>query len=243
MVGGLYGLWRFFIEYLRDDPERGFAFGFSTSQLISLALVPVCIIAYVQLRKRAEEQGDPPLPPWALEPAAAAAAAPNGRGQPSREVPTEEKEKEALSDSGRGRLLRPAECFEDARRGSHGVELQVRLKRERRSERRFRKVCPFEGHVGHPELLLNRDDLGRGQLLSAEEAVPERDRLRKARLLDLSDELRKLRLDDVPVLLWQPRLLQPERMRPTLPCVRPLRGEDRPTERAPPFRARCERPH
>ncbi|MDX1763578.1 MAG: energy transducer TonB, partial [bacterium] len=29
-------------------------------------LVPVCIIAYVQLRKRAEEQGDPDLPPWAL---------------------------------------------------------------------------------------------------------------------------------------------------------------------------------
>jgi len=65
-VGGLYGLWRFFIEYLRDDPERGFLFGFSTSQLISLALVPVCIIAYVQLKKRAEEQGDPDLPPWAL---------------------------------------------------------------------------------------------------------------------------------------------------------------------------------
>jgi phosphatidylglycerol:prolipoprotein diacylglycerol transferase len=76
VVGGLYGLWRFFIEYLRDDPERGFAFGFSTSQLISLALVPVCAIAYVQLKKRAEEHGDPPLPPWALEPAAATAAAP-----------------------------------------------------------------------------------------------------------------------------------------------------------------------
>jgi phosphatidylglycerol:prolipoprotein diacylglycerol transferase len=66
-VGALYGLWRFFIEYLRDDPERGFAFGFSTSQLISLALIPVCIIAYVQLKKRAAEHGDIELPPWALE--------------------------------------------------------------------------------------------------------------------------------------------------------------------------------
>lgn len=65
-VGGIYGLWRFFIEYLRDDPERGFAFGFSTSQLISLALIPVCLFAYIQLRKRAEEHGDPALPPWAL---------------------------------------------------------------------------------------------------------------------------------------------------------------------------------
>ena len=65
-VTAVYGLWRFFIEYLRDDPERGFAFGFSTSQLISLAIIPVCIIAYVHLRKRAEETGDIELPPWAL---------------------------------------------------------------------------------------------------------------------------------------------------------------------------------
>jgi len=66
-VSGLYGLWRFLVEYLRDDPERGFAFGFSTSQLISLAIIPVCIIAYIHLRKRAEEGGDIQLPPWALE--------------------------------------------------------------------------------------------------------------------------------------------------------------------------------
>jgi len=74
VVAGLYGLWRFLIEYLRDDPERGFAFGFSTSQLISLALIPVCIIAYIHLRKRAEENGDITLPPWALESAAGPAA-------------------------------------------------------------------------------------------------------------------------------------------------------------------------
>ncbi len=75
-VAGLYGLWRFFIEYLRDDPERGFAFGFSTSQLISLAIIPVCIIAYIHLKKRAEENGDIQLPPWALAEAAEPASAP-----------------------------------------------------------------------------------------------------------------------------------------------------------------------
>jgi phosphatidylglycerol:prolipoprotein diacylglycerol transferase len=69
-VAGLYGLWRFLIEYVRDDPERGFAFGFSTSQLISLAIIPVCIIAYLHLKKQAAENGDIELPPWALEGAA-----------------------------------------------------------------------------------------------------------------------------------------------------------------------------
>jgi phosphatidylglycerol:prolipoprotein diacylglycerol transferase len=75
-VSGLYGLWRFLVEYLRDDPERGFAFGFSTSQLISLALIPVCIIAYIHLRKQAQENGDIRLPPWALEGAAGGRDAP-----------------------------------------------------------------------------------------------------------------------------------------------------------------------
>ena len=72
VVAGLYALWRFGIEYLRDDPERGFAFGFSTSQLISLAVLPICAIAYIHFKKRAEEQGDLPLPAWALAPAPAA---------------------------------------------------------------------------------------------------------------------------------------------------------------------------
>lgn len=52
VLTALYGLWRFFIEYVRDDPERGFYFGFSTSQLISLALVPVALLAYMMLRKK-----------------------------------------------------------------------------------------------------------------------------------------------------------------------------------------------
>lgn len=93
-VGGLYGLWRFFIEYLRDDPERGFAFGFSTSQLISLALVPICILAYVQLKKRAEEQGDVELPPWALAGALdSAAASKTHDDRPAKYRPKKKKKK------------------------------------------------------------------------------------------------------------------------------------------------------
>lgn len=73
VLTGLYGLWRFFIEYLRDDPERGFYFGFSTSQLISLALVPFAALVYVMLRK---QQGDAPL-------------VPSGSGELALEGPTE----------------------------------------------------------------------------------------------------------------------------------------------------------
>ncbi len=56
-----YGLWRFSIEFLRDDPERGAMFGFSTSQLISLGVVPVCLVGYIMLRKRAIERGEPAM--------------------------------------------------------------------------------------------------------------------------------------------------------------------------------------
>jgi phosphatidylglycerol:prolipoprotein diacylglycerol transferase len=54
-----YGIARFVLEYLRDDPERGEAFGFSTSQLISLCVVPIAAIAYNLLRKRAQK--NPPI--------------------------------------------------------------------------------------------------------------------------------------------------------------------------------------
>ena len=47
-----YGVYRFFFEYVRDDPQRGEAFGFSTSQLISLVLVPVAATAYSVMRKK-----------------------------------------------------------------------------------------------------------------------------------------------------------------------------------------------
>ncbi|HEX7480649.1 MAG TPA: prolipoprotein diacylglyceryl transferase family protein [Polyangiales bacterium] len=50
-----YAVSRFLLEYLRDDPERGEALGFSTSQLISLLLVPTAAIAYSVLARRARE--------------------------------------------------------------------------------------------------------------------------------------------------------------------------------------------
>jgi phosphatidylglycerol:prolipoprotein diacylglycerol transferase len=53
-----YGTARFLLEYLRDDPERGSVLGFSTSQFISLLLVPAAIVAYSLLRKRSPQ----PLP-------------------------------------------------------------------------------------------------------------------------------------------------------------------------------------
>ncbi len=52
-----YGLWRFGIEYVRDDPERGFFAGFSTSQLISLAIVPIAGFFY--FKQRAEHRARP----------------------------------------------------------------------------------------------------------------------------------------------------------------------------------------
>jgi phosphatidylglycerol---prolipoprotein diacylglyceryl transferase len=53
----LYGVARFFLEYLRDDPERGFALGFSTTQLMSLCIVPVAAVLYSLLRKPAPLSG------------------------------------------------------------------------------------------------------------------------------------------------------------------------------------------
>jgi phosphatidylglycerol---prolipoprotein diacylglyceryl transferase len=52
-----YGTARFFLEYLRDDPERGFALGFSTTQLMSLVMVPVAAVLYSLLRKPAPLSG------------------------------------------------------------------------------------------------------------------------------------------------------------------------------------------
>jgi phosphatidylglycerol:prolipoprotein diacylglycerol transferase len=48
-----YGVSRFLLDYLRDDPERGMALGFSTTQLISMLLVPLAAIVYSLLRKPA----------------------------------------------------------------------------------------------------------------------------------------------------------------------------------------------
>ena len=48
---GSYGVLRFLNEYLRDDPQRGGFWIFSTSQWISLALVPGAILGAIYLRK------------------------------------------------------------------------------------------------------------------------------------------------------------------------------------------------
>ncbi|MBK8171546.1 MAG: prolipoprotein diacylglyceryl transferase [Sandaracinaceae bacterium] len=77
-----YSAWRFLIEFLRDDPERGGAFNYSTSQLISLALLPLGIFFYVVWNKRARDAGYPTVPnlssppPADLAPALTASAAP-----------------------------------------------------------------------------------------------------------------------------------------------------------------------
>ncbi len=60
VLAGCYGLWRFFVEMVRDDPERGSAMGLSTSQLISLLVVPLSMAAYVSLRNRARREGGQP---------------------------------------------------------------------------------------------------------------------------------------------------------------------------------------
>jgi phosphatidylglycerol:prolipoprotein diacylglycerol transferase len=52
-----YAAWRFVLEYLRDDPERGEAFGFSTSQLISLALLPIAVITWAAVKKASADGG------------------------------------------------------------------------------------------------------------------------------------------------------------------------------------------
>jgi phosphatidylglycerol---prolipoprotein diacylglyceryl transferase len=46
-----YGVSRFGLEYLRDGPDRALRFGFSTAQLISMALVPICALSYLALRR------------------------------------------------------------------------------------------------------------------------------------------------------------------------------------------------
>jgi phosphatidylglycerol:prolipoprotein diacylglycerol transferase len=54
---GAYGVFRFLIEYIRDDPERGELLGFSSAQLISLLLVPIVAVVYSTLRSKARRVG------------------------------------------------------------------------------------------------------------------------------------------------------------------------------------------
>lgn len=53
----VYGTARFLLEYLRDDPDRGFALGFSITQLMALCFVPLSAVAYSLLRKPAPLNG------------------------------------------------------------------------------------------------------------------------------------------------------------------------------------------
>jgi phosphatidylglycerol:prolipoprotein diacylglycerol transferase len=60
-----YGVGRFLLEYLRGDDQRGSLWGLSTSQVISLAIIPLCVAAYVWLLRRWKE--DPgPTQVWTL---------------------------------------------------------------------------------------------------------------------------------------------------------------------------------
>ena len=49
-----YGIVRFFLEFFRGDPDRGFVFGglLSTSQFISLLIVPASLILWHRLGNR-----------------------------------------------------------------------------------------------------------------------------------------------------------------------------------------------
>ena len=44
IYGLAYGIGRFFLEFLRGDAHRGFVFGLSTSQFISLLVVAICSV-------------------------------------------------------------------------------------------------------------------------------------------------------------------------------------------------------
>ncbi|HUV13066.1 MAG TPA: prolipoprotein diacylglyceryl transferase [Acidobacteriota bacterium] len=54
-----YGVLRFNLEFFRGDVGRGFLFGglLSTSQFISVLLVPTAVIAYLVLKRKAEKKG------------------------------------------------------------------------------------------------------------------------------------------------------------------------------------------
>lgn len=49
-----YATWRFGVEFVRADPERGGALGVSSSQWVSLAVVPAAAWVYARTRKQAE---------------------------------------------------------------------------------------------------------------------------------------------------------------------------------------------
>jgi phosphatidylglycerol:prolipoprotein diacylglycerol transferase len=59
----LYGVSRFVIELFRGDP-RGMTMGYSTSQVISMVLVPLSVVMLVALRRsKAVEPAQAAAPP------------------------------------------------------------------------------------------------------------------------------------------------------------------------------------
>lgn len=97
-----YGVWRFLIEYVRDDPGRGEAFGFSTSQLISLSIIPAAAFAYFQERERFRKKpykvvrfGDP-------EPAPLGSAKPDAEDGETEDGETEDAPTAALPEKDDG---------------------------------------------------------------------------------------------------------------------------------------------
>ncbi len=104
-----YGVWRFLIEYVRDDPERGEAFGFSTSQLISLALIPLAGFFYWQ---RATEHKKKPASVYHLggtpHPVAAlATAGATGAAAKSKPAADEEDDDELAPTASTKKAVRP----------------------------------------------------------------------------------------------------------------------------------------
>jgi phosphatidylglycerol:prolipoprotein diacylglycerol transferase len=57
----LYSVTRFFIEFVRGDPDRGFVFGsrWSTSQFLGLVLAVLAVVSYVALDRRHRLSGEP----------------------------------------------------------------------------------------------------------------------------------------------------------------------------------------
>lgn len=56
LAGILYPLWRFGVEFLRNDPRGGRMLGLTYSQIVSLLVLTACTVGFVLLRRRA-----PPL--------------------------------------------------------------------------------------------------------------------------------------------------------------------------------------
>lgn len=64
----LYPIWRFVVEFWRDDPERGFAFGWSTSQLVSMVLLPLALYAWWKVKRYQEVHGPFEVPSSVRDP-------------------------------------------------------------------------------------------------------------------------------------------------------------------------------